>query len=60
MMAGDEFTAADISVIYALEMAERLGLADRFGAEIGGYRNRISSRPAYKTALEKWSPPSTN
>jgi glutathione S-transferase len=57
MIAGDEFTAADISVIYALEMAERLGLADRFGAEIGDYRNSIASRPAYKTVLEKWSPP---
>src|SRR5262249_17935205 len=40
MLAGDEFTAADISVTYALEMAERLSLADRFGPEIGDYRGR--------------------
>ena len=57
MMAGDEFTAADISVIYALGMAERLGLADKFGSEIADYRTRMSSRPAYKRAIEKWSPP---
>jgi glutathione S-transferase len=57
MMAGDDFTAADISVIYALGMAERLGFADRFGPEIADYRSRMSSRPAFKVALEKWSPP---
>jgi glutathione S-transferase len=56
MMAGNEFTAADISVIYALGMAERLGLAERFGPEIADYRNRMSARPAYKAAMEKWSP----
>lgn len=56
MMAGNEFTAADISVIYALGMAERLGLAERFGPEIADYRSRISARPAYKVAMEKWSP----
>ncbi|HWY13690.1 MAG TPA: glutathione S-transferase family protein [Rhizomicrobium sp.] len=56
MMAGNEFTAADISVIYALGMAERLGLAERFGPEIADYRNRMSARPAYKVAMEKWSP----
>ena len=56
MMAGNEFTAADISVIYALGMAERLGLAERFGPEIADYRNRMSARPAYKGAMEKWSP----
>ena len=57
MLAGDTFTAADISVIYALGMAERLGLAEKFGPEIAGYRSRMSSRPAFKVALEKWSPP---
>lgn len=56
MMAGEEFTAADISVEYALGMAERLGLADRFGPEIANYRSRVSSRPAHKAAVEKWTP----
>ena len=41
MMAGEEFTAADISVEYALGMAERLELADRFGPEIADYRSRV-------------------
>jgi glutathione S-transferase len=53
MMAGGEFSAADISVTYALEMADRLGLADRFGPEIQDYRARVSSRPAYRRAVEK-------
>lgn len=57
MMAGGTFSAADISVIYALGMAERLGLADRFGPEIADYRTRMSARPAYQRALERWSAP---
>ena len=57
MMAGDSFTAADISVIYALGMAERLGLADKFGPEIADYRSRMAARPAFQRAMEKWSPP---
>jgi glutathione S-transferase len=56
MMAGEEFTAADISVIYALGMAERLGLTERFGSEIADYRNRIAKRRAYQVAMEKWAP----
>lgn len=57
MMAGDRFSAADISVIYALGMAERLGLADKFGPEIADYRSRMATRPAYRHANEKWAPP---
>ncbi len=57
MMAGDMFTAADISVIYALEMAERLGLTGAFGAEIADYRARMAARPAYQAAMGKWAPP---
>jgi glutathione S-transferase/3-isopropylmalate dehydratase len=56
MMAGDRFTAADISVIYALGMAERLGLAAKFGPEIADYRTRMSARPAYQRANAKWKP----
>jgi len=56
MMAGDKFTAADISVIYALGMAERLGLADKFGPEIADYRKRMEARPAFKRAMERWQP----
>lgn len=57
MMAGDMFTAADISVIYALGMAERLGLADKFGPEVADYRSRMAARPAFQRASAKWSPP---
>jgi len=56
LMAGDEFTAADISVTYALDMADRLGLGDRFGSEVEDYRRRVSSRPAYLAAKEKLPP----
>jgi glutathione S-transferase len=57
MMAGDTFSAADISVTYALGMAENLGLADRFGPEIAAYRVRMAARPAYQAAHGKWAPP---
>lgn len=57
MMAGEAFTAADISVTYALGMAETLGLADRFGPEIVDYRARMAERPAFRRASAKWSPP---
>jgi glutathione S-transferase len=57
MMAGDRFSAADISIIYALGMAERLGLGARFGAEIADYRTRMEARPAYQRASAKWMPP---
>ncbi len=59
MMAGDEFTAADISVTYALDMADRLGLAERLGPELQDYRKRVSSRPAYQAANEKSPPPAS-
>ncbi|HEY6578618.1 MAG TPA: glutathione binding-like protein, partial [Rhizomicrobium sp.] len=56
MLAGDAFSAADISVVYALDMADRLGLAEKFGPELQTYRKRVSARAAYKAANEK-SPP---
>jgi glutathione S-transferase len=56
MMAGEKFTAADISVTYALGMAETLNLADKFGPEIVAYRGRMAERPAFQRALAKWSP----
>ena len=50
-LAGDTFTAADISVTYALELAQRgggiaLGEAER------AYVVRTSARDAYKRAME--------
>lgn len=50
-LAGDAFTAADISVTYALEFAQRTG-----GATLGeterAYVARTSRREAYKRAME--------
>jgi glutathione S-transferase len=57
MMAGDRFSAADISVIYALGMAKRLGLTGKFGPEIADYRSRMAERPAFQRANTKWAPP---
>lgn len=56
MMAGERFSAADISVIYALAMAERLGLAGNFGPEIADYRGRVAERPGFQRANRAWSP----
>ncbi|HEX3664084.1 MAG TPA: glutathione S-transferase family protein [Rhizomicrobium sp.] len=57
MLAGDSFTAADISVTYALDLADRLGLGERFTPEVQDYRARMSARPAYQVTKEKLPPP---
>ena len=49
-MAGEAFTAADISVGYALEMARR-NIAFSFGEAERAYVARITSRAAYKRAM---------
>jgi glutathione S-transferase len=56
MMAGQNFSAADISVTYALDIADRLGLAGRFGPELKAYREHMSARAAYKAAHAASSP----
>jgi glutathione S-transferase len=50
MMAGEAFTAADISVTYALDVAKRLGLAGGFDPAVSDYHARMSSRSAYLAA----------
>ena len=50
-MAGDVFTAADISVTYALEFAQRAGRFVLGDAE-RAYVARTSGRDAYKRAME--------
>jgi glutathione S-transferase len=52
-LAGDAFTAADISVVYALNLGERLGLADDYPALVAEYWARMKARPAYAVAVEK-------
>src|SRR5436190_9696936 len=50
-LAGDTFTAADISVTYALEFAQRTDAASLGKAE-QAYVSRTSGREAYKRAMD--------
>jgi glutathione S-transferase len=50
-LAGDQFTAADISVTYALELAQRTGNAVLDEAELA-YVARTSGRDAYRRAMD--------
>ena len=50
-MAGDDFTAADISVGYALEMA-RKNVGVEFGADVQAYMERLRARAGYQRALQ--------
>lgn len=45
------FTAADVSVGYALMLGEHLGLHARFPPAVLGYWERLQARPAYRRAL---------
>ncbi len=49
-ICGDRFTAADISVGYALLLASYLDLAPRFGTSVSEYWRRLQARPAYDRA----------
>lgn len=50
-LAGETFTAADISVGYALEMASR-NARIAFDEPVRGYMDRLRERNGYKRALE--------
>jgi glutathione S-transferase len=50
-VAGDRFTAADISVTYALQLAERTGVAELGEAE-RAYVGRTSKREGYLRAMD--------
>ena len=45
------FTAADISVGYALLLASRLGLAAQFGPAVAAYWQRLQARDGYRRAV---------
>jgi glutathione S-transferase len=51
-LAGD-FTAADISVGYALGLGENFGLAERYPAPVKDYFARVTARPAFQAAAAK-------
>ena len=51
-LCADRFTVADISVGYALMLAEYLELAGRFTPAVAAYWNRLRERPAFHRALD--------
>ncbi len=51
-LAAGRFTMADISVGYALVLADETGLSARFSPAILAYRERLRTRPAYRRAIE--------
>jgi glutathione S-transferase len=52
MLCADRFTAADISVGYALRLAENIGLAKDFGPNVAAYWQRLQARDGYRRAVE--------
>lgn len=51
-LCADRFTAADVSVGYALLLASHLGLSERFTPAVAAYWQRLQERPAYRRAME--------
>jgi glutathione S-transferase len=51
-MCAGRFTAADISVGYALLLAQRLGLSAQFGPSVATYWQRLQARDGYRSAVE--------
>jgi glutathione S-transferase len=50
-LCGDRFTAADISVGYALLLATHVGLDGRFSESVRAYFERLRQRPAFQRSL---------
>ena len=50
-LCADRFTAADVSVGYALMLAELLDLNERFTPSVSAYWQRLKVRPAFERAL---------
>ncbi len=50
-LCAGRFTAADVSVGYALLLAQHLGLAPRFAEQTHNYWQRLQQRPAFQRAL---------
>ena len=51
-LCADRFTAADISVGYALMLADHLDLTDQFGPQTAAYWQRLQAREGFKSALQ--------
>jgi glutathione S-transferase len=52
MLCAGRFTAADISVGYALLLAQRLGLSRDFGPAVAAYWQRLQARDGFRRAVE--------
>jgi glutathione S-transferase len=50
-LCADRFTAADIVVGYALRLAENIGLAKDFGANVAAYWRRLQARDGFQRAV---------
>jgi glutathione S-transferase len=51
MLCAGRFTAADISVGYALRLAESIGLTAEFGPNVTAYWQRLQQRDGYRRAV---------
>ena len=54
-LAGEAFTAADISVCYALDLGAALGAA-QYSAAVKSYLERLRDRAAFQSARRKSAP----
>ena len=52
-LCADRFTVADICIGYALVLAENVGLDEGVPDALKAYRERLTSRPAYQSALSR-------
>lgn len=52
-LCADRFTVADICVGYALILAKAVGLDDRIPEPLKTYRDRLTARDAFKSAVAK-------
>lgn len=52
-LLGDAFTAADISVAFALMLAENLKMAGEFGPQTRSYWEGVQQREGFKRALKR-------
>lgn len=55
-LCADRFTMADISVGYALDVANYIGLTPRLSPIVKSYADRLRSRPAYRAARRRQIP----
>ncbi len=55
-VAGEAFTAADISCAYAFGLMQRMGLTDKLDPAIVDYVVRVEARPAFQRAMRHHTP----